>query len=86
MLQIVVMAFPQAAAKIMVLGENTSETQEPQAWFCWGHELVQQIPSIISEQSDQVSDVLIFGPKTYTENIIKELQEKVDIPVRMGEM
>lgn len=85
MSQLVVVAFPQAAAKIMLIDEN--QQGDSPNWMCWGHELITEVPKIIQESNAEITSVLVFGPVTYVQVIAEGLQNVLpNITVEIGDM
>lgn len=68
---IVIAAFPQDAAKIVQLANETNEVV--QEWICWEPEIAPKVEEISKHVEFQ--KVIFFGPRVYTQKIAENVQQ-----------
>lgn len=85
MSQLAIIAFPQAAAKIMLIDDDLKENGA--SWMCWGHELITEVPRIVQEVDGEITSIIIFGPDNYVTVIAEGLQNILpNIQIQVGDM
>lgn len=81
MAEIIVAAFPEDAAKV-VLVENGSQLKET---VCWAYEIMQTINEYTNNNS--VSKITFFGPQAYVEPFAEEARNNhPGVLVEIGQM
>ena len=81
MAEIIVAAFPEDAAKV-VLVENDSQLKET---VCWAYEIMQTIDEYAEDSF--VSKITFFGPQTYVEPFAEEARNNhPGVVVEIGQM
>lgn len=80
----VIAAFPQAAAKIVLVKEGVDPTNAP-SWTCWATELVENICNIAELYKDEIERIQILSVDSFIQPIIGELKQKINLPIEMME-
>lgn len=86
MSQLVVMGFPQDAAKMMILDDPMRDPEHPEktrAWMAWAPELTKMIVKICSTPQNEVTEILYSGPKDYISKFMNEVKEINGLPARL---
>lgn len=85
MKQLVIIAFPQDAAKLAILDDTTPEPA-PESQMCWGPQIVSTAVDLI-EKNPTVEKVIFYGPQDYVKPFVSELNEKFEnVEVEIGDL
>ncbi len=84
MINIVVAAFPQDAAKMIVIDIDKQEKQEDV--MCWGHEIIPTLMDIV-EKYPEVGKITFLGPQDYIQPFAANAESEFPgISVEIGQM
>lgn len=88
MYQLVIIAFPNDAAKIALINteETENETTENNSWMCWGYQIVPTVLDVIDQTDNTIEKITMYGPQTYIEPFALNLKNETGIDVEIGEM
>lgn len=77
---LVIVGFPQAALRVVVIDENNNQLA---AMNCWMPDLAPCVREIMNEH--QISNCLIYGPSEYTQKLEEICGNILDCPIKSEE-
>ena len=80
--ELVMVAFPQAAIKMVVLEDGIAIDD----CMCWPPELVQCVTAAISKYNPSIKKIMIMGPISYIRNFESTLKRFTAVPIELGAM
>ena len=79
--EMVIMRFPQAAIRAVIIDENSKQLDGGNCWF---PDLVSMVKKMIA--ANPVGKITVCGPADYIEKLIEMIEKVVDCPVEKKEM
>ena len=84
MISVVVAAFPQDAAKMIIVDDAKQEKQEDV--MCWGYEIIPTLMDIV-EKYPEVGKITFLGPQDYIQPFAANAENEFPgINVEIGQM
>lgn len=84
MISVVVAAFPQDAAKMIIVDEDKQEKQEDV--MCWGYEIIPTLMDVV-EKYPEVGKITFLGPQDYIAPFAANAENEFpEISVEIGQM
>lgn len=80
--ELVMVAFPQAAIKMVVLEDGISIDDA----MCWPPDLVPCVTSAIERYKPSIKKIMIMGPISYIRNFKQTLKRFTSVPIELGAM
>lgn len=79
--EMIIMGFPQAAIRAVIIDENNKQLDGGNCWF---PDLVSMVKNMIT--ANPVVKITVYGPADYIEKLIEMIAKVVDCPVEKKEM
>lgn len=79
--EMVIMGFPQAAIRAVIIDENS---QQLDGGNCWFPDLISMVEMMI--EKNPVGKITVCGPADYIEKLIEMIEKVVNCPVEKKEM
>lgn len=79
--EMVIMGFPQAAIRAVIIDDNN---QQLDGGNCWFPDLMSMVEAMV--RKNPVGKITVCGPTEYIEKLIEMIEKVVDCPVEKKEM